>query len=152
MIQTYNTVPVIHPPVHGPVTAATVNRRHVITFHAGLPGFEASRSFVLMESDGNEGLHYLTSVDGPGASFLAIDPRRVDPNYHCALTESDAQRLGVIGDTALLWLALVMVDLDGTVTVNLRAPVVINPTRMVGQQVIPHNCVYPLRHVLVQAE
>ena len=41
---------------------------------------------------------------------------------------------------------------NGTVSVNLRAPVVVNPARMVGQQVIPHNTTYPLRHVLVQGE
>jgi flagellar assembly factor FliW len=45
-----------------------------------------------------------------------------------------------------------MVEPDGTIAVNLRAPIVINPTRMVGQQVIPHNSVYPLRHVLLEAE
>ena len=145
-------VPLVHPPVNGPITAATVNRRHVITFNAGLPGFEACRSFVLMASDGDEALHYLTAIDGPTASFLVIDPRQVQPGYRCELTESDAQRLGAQDNATLLWLALVMLEDNGTVSVNLRAPVVINPVRMVGQQVIPYNTTYPLRHVLVQAE
>jgi len=33
-------------------------------------------------------------------------------------------------------------------SVNLRAPVVINPARMVGCQVMPHDSLYPLRHPL----
>ena len=152
MMQTTTTLPLVHPPVAGPVTAATVDRRHVITFTAGLPAFEACRSFVLLASDDDEALHYLTAIDGPAASFLVIDPRRVQPGYRCELTEADAQRLGAPDSTALLWLAFVMLEADGTVSVNLRAPVVINSARMVGQQVIPHNATYPLRHILVQGE
>ncbi len=152
MMQAHTTSPLVHPPLAGPATAATVDRKHVITFTAGLPGFEACRSFVLLASEGDEALHYLTSLEGPPASFLVIDPRQVQPGYRCELTPADAQRLGAQDDSTLLWLALVMVEASGTVSVNLRAPVVINPVRMVGQQVIPYNTTYPLRHVLVQGE
>ena len=151
---TATAAPLIHPPIAGPVTRATVDLRHVIRFSTGLPGFEACRSFVLMASEGNDALHYLTALEGPAASFLVIDPRRVQSDYRCELTEGDAERLGVqlMQAAPLLWLALVMLEENGTVSVNLRAPVVINPARMVGQQVIPYNTTYPLRHVLVQGE
>ena len=46
---------------------------------------------------------------------------------------------------------MVMLEEHGAVTVNLRAPIVINPERMLGQQVIPYQCIYPLRHVLLEA-
>ena len=45
-----------------------------------------------------------------------------------------------------------MAEPNGEVTVNLRAPVVINPAGMVGQQVIPFQSIYPLRHVLIGVE
>jgi flagellar assembly factor FliW len=97
-------------------------------------------------------LRRLHAIDGPEASFLAIDPRAVLDNYRCDLSASDRRRLGA-GDTdPLLWLAIVMVETTGALTVNLRAPIVINPKTMTGQQVLPHNCLYPLRHVLVDAE
>ena len=58
-------------------------------------------------------------------------------------------KLGVTDDAApLLWLALVTVDAGQGPSVNLRAPVVINPARMVGCQVMPHDSLYPLRHPL----
>jgi flagellar assembly factor FliW len=41
----------------------------------------------------------------------------------------------------------VTADAEGA-TVNLRAPIVINPSRMTGFQVMPHNSLYPLRHPL----
>jgi len=150
--QTLTTTPILHPPLHGPVTAGSVKQQHVVNFPAGLPGFEECRSFVLMATDDDAPLHYLTAVDGPDASFLVMDPRIVQPGYKCELTETDARRLGVSGDGPLVWLALVTIEATGIVSVNLRAPVVINPTLMLGHQVIPHQATYPVRHVLVQGE
>jgi flagellar assembly factor FliW len=47
---------------------------------------------------------------------------------------------------------MVTVEVDGTITANLRAPVVINPVQMVGHQVVHYQCVYPLRHVMAEGE
>jgi len=135
------------------LTGRGASRQDVITFAKGLPGFEACRGFVLGATD-NSALHCLSSIDGPEASFLAVDPRRVLPGYRCQLTEADRFQLGAAegSDDGLLWLALLMAEPNGEVTVNLRAPVVINPERMVGQQVIPYQSIYPLRHVLIGVE
>ncbi len=96
------------------------------------------------------GLHYLTSVEGPAASFLVVDPRRVQPGYRCQLSDADRHALNVTEDETLLWLSLVTVESDGTVAVNLRAPIVVNPVQMLGQQVIPYESLYPLRHVILK--
>ena len=126
--------------------------RDAVRFPNGLPGFEACRSFVLMQNDVLGPLQLLKAVEGPAASFLVIDPRRVLPEYRCELSQADRHRLGVQSADTLLWLVLVTIELDGTITANLRAPVVINPERMIGQQVVPYDCVYPIRHVIVEGE
>ena len=129
--------------------------RDVVRFPNGLPGFEACRGFVLMTSDELGPVQCLKAVEGPAASFLVIDPRRVMPDYRCELSPADMQRLGVTNPERiaeeLLWLVLVTIELDGTIAVNLRAPVVINPHGMIGQQVVPYHCVYPIRHVVAAA-
>jgi len=122
---------------------------NVVSFANGLPGFEACRGFVLLAAE-HGGLQYLTSVEGPSASFLVVDPRRVQPGYRCQLSDADRHALRVADDETLLWLSLVTVETDGTVAVNLRAPIVINPAQMLGQQVIPYESLYPLRHVLLK--
>jgi flagellar assembly factor FliW len=132
----------------GDVTSAA----GVITFAKGIPGFEGCHSFVLMAAENDFGVQYLRSVDGPAASFLVLDPRTVLNGYRCELSESDRERLEVEAETPLLWLVLVTVEASGAIVANLRAPVVINPDRMRGAQVIPHHCLYPLRHVVVPAE
>ena len=121
--------------------------REIVVFPHGLPGFEECRSFVVFAADATP-FHWLSSVEGPPASFLAVDPRSVLPNFRYVLSATDLSRLQATDDTPLLWLAIVLVDSDGTVSANLRAPIVINPASMTGQQVMPQDCLYPLRHII----
>jgi flagellar assembly factor FliW len=44
----------------------------------------------------------------------------------------------------------VVTVLDDQTLVNLRAPVVVNSTRMLGYQLMPSNSLYPLRFELAQ--
>jgi flagellar assembly factor FliW len=136
----------------GPAEAAVASSPETIRFPHGLPGFEACRGFVLMTSEALGPVQCLKATEGPAASFLVIDPRRVLPEYRCALSDVDRLRLGVHDHDTLLWLSLVTIELDGTIAVNLRAPIVINPAAMVGHQVLPHDCVYPLRYVVAEGE
>jgi flagellar assembly factor FliW len=122
--------------------------RSVLSFPDGLPGFEQCHRFVVLSSTAMAPLQCLHAVDGPPATFLAVDPRVVLAKYRCALTPGDLARLGADASSVLLWLALVAVDDAGAASVNLRAPVVINPARMVGYQVVPSNSLYPLRYPL----
>ena len=125
-----------------------VTHDQVIAFPSGVPGFEECRRFVVLSAPDLGPMQCLHAVEGPPTSFLVIDPRHVVPQYRAALSQTDLMRLCAGGDTALLWFAIVSLDADGAAFVNLRAPVVINPERMLGYQVMPHNSLYPLRHPL----
>ena len=122
----------------------------IVAFPHGLPGFEACRGFALFKAEAAP-FQWLTSVEGPAASFLTVDPRLILPAYRLVLSRADLERLGADEDTPLLWLAIVLLEADGSVAANLRAPIVINPATMLGQQVMPQGCLYPLRHVIVSA-
>ena len=132
--------------------AFDVDDRSLLVFAEGLPGFEQTRKFVLLSSPELAPLHLLHHVEGPAASFLAVDPRIVLPSYRAVLNAADRARLGSDPDDSLVWLALVTMDAGHGPSVNLRAPIVINPARMLGFQVMPHNSLYPLRHPLALPE
>jgi flagellar assembly factor FliW len=125
---------------------------HVIHFPSGLPGFEACRRFVLLASGGGSPIQRLDSVSGPPASFLVIDRRLLPVPTWTALCEADRARLGAAEGTPLLWLALVMIEPDGTLRANLRAPVVINPAGMAGCQVAIPDASVPATHVLLNGD
>ena len=122
--------------------------RNAITFPDGIPGFEACRQFVLLTSEAIAPLQRLESLEGPAAAFLGADPRLVLPDYRCRVSDADMRSLGATSETTLLWFAIITVEADGTAVANLRAPIVINPERMLGRQVLPDDGLYPIRHVL----
>jgi len=122
--------------------------RNAIAFPDGIPGFEACRQFVLLASEAIAPLQRLESIEGTSAAFVGIDPRLALAEYRCRLSQSDLRALGADASTTLLWFAIISAEADGTLTANLRAPIVINPQRMIGRQVIPDNGQYPIRHPL----
>ena len=130
-----------------PGVEATHGDREVVVFPHGLPGFEECKSFVVFTAAAAP-FQWLTSVEGPPASFLTVDPQVVLPTFRYSLSAVDLSRLKATDETPLLWLAIVLVETDGTVTANLRAPIVINPAAMVAHQLMPQDCLYPLRHVI----
>ena len=123
----------------------------LVTFSEGLPGFEAHRQFVVLASPDLEPFTVLQGVGDDGPSFVAIDPRLVDPSYEATLDTPTRARLKVSGSEPLLWLAIVAAHADGAATANLRAPVVINPGTMQGIQVITVEDRYPVAHPLEAA-
>ena len=134
------------------MSGVAVHRDAVISFPEGMPGFEACHAFVLLSSPEMDPLQQLQAVAGPQASFIGVDPNRLVPGYRCDLSDFDRARLRARDDSVLLWLALIAIEADGTVTANLRAPIVINPETMTGCQVVPHRCAYTLRHVVTDIE
>ena len=129
-----------------------VDPRDVVTFPDGLPGYEGRRQFVLLDVADTAPLKVLHAVNGSDPCFLVIDPTSVLPTYRCTIAAADRLRLEAANDAALLWLAVVIVQAGGEVAVNLRAPIVINPERMIGRQMMPDGCVYPLHYVVEHGE
>jgi flagellar assembly factor FliW len=121
----------------------------IVTFSQGLPGFEDCRRFILVASPSLDPFRLLQGT-GPttGPSFVGIDTKQVDTPYRTSLAPADLARLDARPSDKLVWLALVAAQPDGRATVNLRAPIVINPASMQGIQVLAHDSPYTLAHPL----
>src|SRR5262245_54543094 len=120
----------------------------VIHFDEGLPGFESARRFVIVASPALEPFALVQAADEGEPSFLAIEPRLIDPSYASPLSDSDILRLGAEPKTPLLWLVLITMRPDGSATVNLKAPIVINPGTMRGLQLVAPDSPYPIDFLL----
>lgn len=125
----------------------TVDTDDIVMFAHGLPGFEQCRRFVLVSAPSLDPFTCLHGIDAPEPSFLTLDPRRALPSYHTPLGGGDRHRLGLTGTETLLWLAVVHIDGEAA-CVNLKAPIVINPERMVGVQVMVADTAYAADHLL----
>lgn len=116
----------------GPVA---IEPEDVIDFPAGLVGLEAARHWVLLGDAENDALGWLQSTTQPEMALAVVSPRRFVPSYQvrlpgrelaplCLDRVTDAQVLVVVGKR------------DATITLNLKAPLVINLDRHLGRQVI----------------
>lgn len=120
----------------------------VIEFPEGLPGFENCRQYVLVSGRAFEPFTMLQGLGPNAPAFAAIDPLRVVGGYRTELAQSDLDRLQADGSSPLLWLALICPQPTGALTVNLRAPLVINPDKMLGLQHIAADSGYPVDYPL----
>lgn len=136
--------------IETPFGAFSADSAAVVTFKGGLPGFERCRRFVLVSAPSLGPFTCLHALDGERPSFLAIDPRRVVDDYVPALSAADRRRLDAADGAPLVWLSLVRLGDDGA-TANLRAPVVVNPARLLGVQVLEVSPALATEHPLSEA-
>jgi flagellar assembly factor FliW len=134
-------------PVNGSTASEQPVETLVVEFPSGIPGFESYRRFVLIASADLSPLGCLKAVDASDVSFLVIDPNLLALNYDLTLSEFERARIGASADEPLLWLAIVTIT-EKEATANLRAPVVINPSKMIGCQVIRDNDQYPVQFAI----
>lgn len=128
----------------------------VVHFPEGIPGFESCRRYVVVTSPSLEPFCSLQGQGPDAPAFITIDPRRLTPDFPCALEATDRARLHLSADDGpdsapLLWLSIVSVT-DTGASANLRAPIVINPQSMRGVQLLPAASEQPLAFALMPAE
>ena len=115
-----------------------------------VPGFPDHRDYVLVTADGDGLLHWLQSLDADGPRFLAIAPARCFPDYAPVLPASVCAELGLEDPSSARLFCLVTVPPEGpaAATVNLRAPVVVNPENWRATQVVLTDSAHPIRRPL----
>ncbi|MBE5926128.1 MAG: flagellar assembly protein FliW [Lachnospiraceae bacterium] len=125
----------------------TVDVNKVINFDAGLIGFENCKQYMLIhDSEKEEGkIVWLQSIDEPELALPVIDPLVIVPDYNPTVEDELLKHLGE-GEEMPLVLTVITVPQDITkMTVNLKAPIVINPTLLKGCQMIVEDEEYLVR-------
>lgn len=107
----------------------------VLLFPSGLIGYEAARHFVLLADERQPAITWLQSVSEPSLAFLAVSPRRFVRDYRLRVAQSDLVTLLQEEHDETFVLTLASKHETGF-TLNLKAPLVINPVRRVGKQLI----------------
>lgn len=119
-----------------------------LTFASPMPGLESATGFSLRGVSGAEGL-YALEVAEPRVRMFIADAALYVPDYAPTVPVAVLDALGV----ASLSQATVLVVVNPTpekTTVNLMAPIVLNPADGVCVQVILDGAKYPLRAELAR--
>lgn len=122
---------------------STAQASRELSFTAPMPGLEASDSFALRGIDGAPGLYAMESASPRIRMFLAEAAVYV-PGYAPAIPRSTLEDLGL--DRAELATTLVVVNpAPEKTTVNLAAPIVLNPETGRCTQLLLDSKEYSLR-------
>ena len=122
----------------------------LLTFPAGLFGFDEEHDFLLLPFEGSAGsLLCFQSIQTPALAFVAMDPFSLKPDYAPQLQPQELKSLGVAESQALGFYVLCVVKNPvSESTVNLKCPIAINPETRVARQVILEEEAYEMRHPL----
>jgi len=121
----------------------TVSEDHIITFPSGLPGFPDEHRFVLINDHLEPPFYCLHSVDNPSLAFVVTDPTALVPDYRPKNSAGIMRELSASSSEDLQTLVTLTIPpgRPREITANLMSPVLINPERGLGKQVViekPH--------------
>ncbi|WP_062305325.1 flagellar assembly protein FliW [Demequina subtropica] len=117
-----------------------------LAFVDPIPGMAALTRFRLAGIDELGFVFTLRSEDEPGVRLFAASPQAYFPGYAPELSPEVREALGAEDDAGLTMLAIVHPGGDtGPTTVNLLAPLVIDPTTGAALQVVLDGDEWPLR-------
>lgn len=121
----------------------------VLLFSRGLFAFENHRHWVLLADGDEHSVAWLQSIQDPEVALPLVSPRLFIPDYRVSIGRNQLTPL----ELAALDQAFVLNVLNrnqGQLTINLKAPVIINLDRRIGRQVVT-NDEQPLQMVLPTA-
>jgi flagellar assembly factor FliW len=122
-----------------------------IAFPGGLPGFDNEHHFLLMEDPRLAPLVFMQSRDTAELCFLILPVNQLVDRYELALTDADAESLGLDANAPaaeLITLAIVTIPEKGPATANLLAPIVINPETKRAVQAVRADQRYSHQHAI----
>lgn len=101
----------------------------------GLPGFADARRFALLRHDRDSAFLWLVSLDRAELAFVVTDPCQFFPDYAPKLSRPQLGAVEAEAREGIELYAIVTVQ-EGSTTLNLAAPVLVNASARRGAQVI----------------
>lgn len=136
----------IHTRIFGDIE---VDANKIITFDGGIIGFPELKRFMLIHDRENEKKHisWLQSIDEPDFAMPVIDPLKLVEDYNPVVEDELLSGLGKLSPEEMLVLVTMTIPKDITkMTVNLKAPIIINAASLKAGQIIVDDEKYVVRY------
>lgn len=121
-----------------------IEEEKIIFFEKGIIGFPDCQKFTLIfdenEDGSRKGISWLQSLDEPTFALPVMDPLLVKEDYNPQVEDAVLKHLGNLTEANTYVLVTVTATEDITkLSVNLKAPIVINADERKAHQVIVEN-------------
>jgi len=123
----------------------------VIRFENGIIGFEDYHDYVLLDCGDDEPSPFrcMQSTEESSLAFMLFNPFVLRPDYEVIIDDDTTTMLEIDGNDDIVILAIVVVPDDvKLMSMNLKAPIIINARNNKGIQYIVDDAEYGVRHYL----
>lgn len=107
----------------------------IILFRSGIMGFEDCQHWVVLADGDNQVVAWLQAMNRPEIALPVVSPRRFVPDYQVRVEGHDLESLQ-LANLDQAYVLCVVGSTDQKLTLNLRAPIVVNLDRRLGCQVM----------------
>jgi len=121
-------------------------------FEEGIPGFPDLQFYRLIQEEADSPFFSLQSIEDEQVGFWVVNPFIFFKEYEFVLHDSVKSLLHIKEETPVAVVNIVTIRQGGQVTVNLKAPIVINQENRMARQVILNDENYSVRQPLFQLQ
>ena len=123
-----------------------INPDDIILFPVGMPAFEDCRHWVLLADSSNDAVGWLQCITRLEIALAVVSPQRFVPDYRLRVSREELAPLQ-LEDVHQPYVLCIISKNQSELTINLKAPLVINLQRLLGRQVTSSDD-QPLQFVL----
>lgn len=130
-----------------------IKEEDIIFFEYGIPGFESMTKFVILGKTNalDDPFLWLQSTENPNLAFVIMNPRDLVFDYEAEIDMFTANLLRIKDENDALIYCIVTVPQDiSKISINLKAPVIINAKDNRGCQVVLENEKYKFKHLITE--
>lgn len=125
----------------------------VVDFESGIFGFEDEKRFVMLyeNEQTQNGLCWMQSIKTQDLALPVVNPIFWFPEYSPEVADEQVEKIGeLVEDDLNLFSVVVITDNIESMTINLKAPILVNIKTKKGMQVIVENDEYQIKHNLYE--
>ena len=121
----------------------------VYHFRKGIYGFPAEKKFIFLRQKEDEPFIWLQSVEKPDLAFVLVDSSFLFQDYKPHINPDELEDIKAIDSKSEKVFVIVTFPPDmKNCHVNLLAPIVINPKKKLGKQVVLKDTGYKIQHFI----
>ena len=122
----------------------------IIKIKGGILGFPEATEYTFIEKERADPFKWFQSLQFGDLAFALLDPFYFFPGYKVEISKELAEDLEMESIEQTLALVIVVIPEDPRdITANLLAPVILNPYKRLGRQIILIDSSYTTKHYII---
>lgn len=129
-----------------------INEEHILEFEEGIIGFEDIKKYGIVNNEDPESpFSWIQAIEKPELAFALINPFAIKKDYDFELPDEDAGALGIDNPSQAAVFSIVVVPEDTTkISMNLKAPIIVNRESNRAAQIVLDSDKYSVRHFILE--